>query len=94
MHANAKQHIVSHLIGKRSAGMLVFRRLMSQSRTPTVACGGMVRCLLRNGCSVVLGCDDAEGDFELVFYFYGAASDLYRSNAVIGLQDGDFSLTP
>ena len=41
--------------------------------------------------SVVLCCDDIEGDFQFVFYFDGSATDFYRHDAVVGLQDGEFA---
>src|SRR3977135_171537 len=74
--------------GMRASEMLGFKKLLSQIRTLRLQTADV---LLQNGSSVVFGSNDGEGDLELVFNFYCAAACFYRSNAVIGLQDGEFA---
>src|SRR6267378_7427885 len=87
--ANAKFHIVSHFYGMRASEMVGFKKPLSQIRTPRLRAADV---LLQNGCSVVFGSNDGEGDLQLVFNFYRAAAGFYGRDAVIGLHDGEFAL--
>src|SRR6267378_435454 len=72
--------------------VLGFKKLLSQIRTPRLRTERLPMPFVRNGCSVVFGSNDGEGDLQLVFNFYCAAAGFYGRNTVIGLQDGEFAL--
>src|SRR6266481_6690001 len=44
--------------------------------------------------SMSLGCDDREADLQFVLHLDGAAADLYGRDAVVRLQNRNFSLCP
>src|ERR1700704_822470 len=71
--------------------MVVFKKPLSQIRTPRLLTERLPMSFVRNGWSVALGRHDSEDDLQLVFHFYRAAAGFYGCDAVIGLHDGEFA---